>query len=53
MRPWLGVQELGGNVFMPPTPAGEIGKFAVVQDPQGGVFSLIHYNGPASPPPGY
>ena len=47
------VQELGGNVLVPLTPAGEIGKFAVVKDPQGGVFSLIHYDGPASPPPGY
>ncbi len=47
------VRELGGNVLVPPTPAGELGKFSVVQDPQGGIFSLIQYNGPASPPPGY
>ncbi len=47
------VQELGGNVLVPPTPAGEIGKFSVVQDPQGAVFNVIKYTGPASPPPGY
>ena len=46
-------QELGGAVLVPPTPAGEIGKFAVVQDPQGAVFSIIKYDGPAVPPPGY
>ena len=45
--------ELGGTVLVPPTPAGEIGKFAVVQDPQGAVFSIIKYDGPAVPPPGY
>jgi predicted enzyme related to lactoylglutathione lyase len=47
------VKELGGNVLVPPTPAGDIGKFAVVQDPQGAVFNIIQYDGPASPPPGY
>lgn len=46
-------QELGGQALMPPTPAGEIGKFAVLQDPQGAIFSVIEYAGPASPPPGY
>lgn len=45
--------ELGGRVLVPPTPAGEIGKLAAVQDPQGAVFSIIEYAGPASPPPGY
>ena len=47
------VQELGGKLLVPPTPAGEVGKFAMAQDPQGGVFSIIEYAGPASPPPGY
>jgi predicted enzyme related to lactoylglutathione lyase len=47
------LQELGGTVVVPPTPAGEMGKFSVVQDPQGGHFSLIEYSGPADPPPGY
>jgi predicted enzyme related to lactoylglutathione lyase len=47
------IQELGGNVLVPPTPAGELGKFSVVQDPQGGTFNIIEYNGPADPPPGF
>jgi predicted enzyme related to lactoylglutathione lyase len=47
------VSELGGNVIVPPTVAGEVGKFCVVQDPQGAIFSIIEYAGPASPPPGY
>ncbi len=46
------VKELGGNVLMPPTPAGEIGKFSVVQDPAGAVFTVMEFNGPADPPPG-
>ena len=44
--------ELGGNVLVPPTPAGEIGKFSVIQDPAGAVFSVIEFNGPVDPPPG-
>lgn len=47
------VKELQGNVLVPPRLAGDIGKFAVVQDPQGAVFNIIQYEGPASPPPGY
>lgn len=47
------VKELGGNVIVPTTPAGELGKFSVVQDPQGGIFSIIQYAGPADPPPGH
>ncbi len=46
-------QELGGNLLMPVTPAGEIGRFAIVQDPQGAIFSMIHFTIPADPPPGY
>jgi predicted enzyme related to lactoylglutathione lyase len=45
--------ELGGNVMVPPTPAGEMGTFAVLQDPQGAVFSIIKYDTPPDPPPGY
>ncbi len=44
--------ELGGTVLMPVAPAGEIGQFAVLQDPQGAVFSVIEYKGPADTPPG-
>jgi predicted enzyme related to lactoylglutathione lyase len=47
------VQDLGGNVIVPVTPAGELGRFAVVQDPQGAIFSVMHFTGPVSPPPGY
>jgi uncharacterized protein len=47
------VQELGGALLVPPSPAGDIGHFAVVQDPQGGAFSIIQFNGPVDPPPGY
>lgn len=47
------VQELGGNVLVPPQKAGEMGEFAVVQDPQGGVFTIMSFQGPVDPPPGY
>ncbi len=46
------VTALGGNVLAPPAKAGEMGKFAVVQDPQGGTFTVMEFNGPADPPPG-
>lgn len=46
-------QELGGNVLVPATVAGEMGKFAVLQDPQGAVFTVMSFNGPVDPPPGY
>jgi len=45
--------KLDGSLLLPVTQAGEVGKFCVVQDPQGAVFSVIEYVGPASPPPGY
>lgn len=47
------VKELGGNVLVPPTKAGEIGTFSVVQDPQGGIFSVMQFDGQVSPPPGH
>ncbi len=47
------VEELGGNLMVAPTAAGEVGKIAVAQDPQGAHFSIIEYTGPAAPPPGY
>jgi predicted enzyme related to lactoylglutathione lyase len=46
------VKELGGNVLTPPTAAGEMGKFSVVQDPQGGHFTIMQFDGPADLPPG-
>ena len=45
--------ELGAYVIVPPTPAGDIGTFSVLRDPQGAVFSVIEYNEAAPPPPGY
>ncbi len=44
--------KLAGNVMAPPAQAGEIGRFAVVQDPQGGVFTVMQFSGPVDPPLG-
>jgi hypothetical protein len=46
------IQELGGQVLVPPTPAGEMGKFSVAQDPQGGVFTVMQFEGEVDSPPG-
>lgn len=35
------VKALGGSVCVPPTDIEQVGRFAVVNDPQGGVFSII------------
>lgn len=35
------VEELGGRVCVPPTDIANVGRFAVVNDPQGAVFSVI------------
>jgi predicted enzyme related to lactoylglutathione lyase len=40
------VTELGGKVLMGPMEAGDVGRFATVQDPQGAVFSIIKLNNP-------
>lgn len=45
--------ELGGTLMVPDTPAGEMGRFAVISDPQGGVFNIMSFKGPVDPPPGY
>ena len=37
----------GGQVLVPPTPAGDVGTFAVIQDPQGAAFSIIELDQPA------
>jgi predicted enzyme related to lactoylglutathione lyase len=39
-------QELGGNVFMPPMDVPNVGRFSVIQDPQGAYISLITYAQP-------
>jgi predicted enzyme related to lactoylglutathione lyase len=35
--------ELGGKVLIPPTDIPNVGRFSVLQDPQGAVFSAITY----------
>ena len=45
-------QELGGTLLMPPMEAGDVGTFAVIQDPQGAVFSIIKFKGQVDTPPG-
>ena len=46
-------QELGGTILVPATAAGGRGRFAVIQDPQGGVFKAMQFDGPVDAPPGY
>jgi predicted enzyme related to lactoylglutathione lyase len=46
-------KELGGTLLAPPTPAEEMGKFSVVQDPQGGIFTIMEFSGPVDLPPGH
>jgi hypothetical protein len=45
-------RELGGAPQMPPTDIPDVGRFAVLQDPQGAFFTVIKMNF-ADPPPGY
>jgi len=39
------VERLGGHIIVPPTDIPGVGRFAVIQDPQGAVVSLIAYSG--------
>ncbi len=39
----LRAQELGGKLLVPPTDIPKIGRFCVIQDPQGATLSLITY----------
>jgi predicted enzyme related to lactoylglutathione lyase len=39
-------KSLGAQILVPPTDAGEVGRFAVIQDPQGAVLSIIKLNNP-------
>jgi uncharacterized protein len=36
-------EELGGKVLMPPRDIPDVGRFALIQDPQGAVLSIITY----------
>ena len=42
--------QLGGSVKRPPSDIPEVGRFAVVADPQGAVFLLLKPNSPEKPP---
>ncbi len=37
--------ELGGKIVSPPTDIPNVGRFAVIQDPTGGTFSLLTIKG--------
>jgi predicted enzyme related to lactoylglutathione lyase len=37
-------EELGGKILMPPTDIPTVGRFCVLQDPQGAVISAITYS---------
>jgi predicted enzyme related to lactoylglutathione lyase len=36
-------QQLGGNIIVPPTDIPTVGRFSMIQDPQGAVFSIVTY----------
>lgn len=38
--------ESGGKLFMPPTDIPNVGRFSVIQDPQGATFAIIKLTGP-------
>ena len=42
------VEELGGNVCVPPTDIPNVGRFAVINDPTGATLSLLTLKGAAS-----
>lgn len=42
------VEELGGKVCMPPHDIPGVGRFALIQDPQGAMLSVITYANPES-----
>ena len=44
------VQELGGTILVPVTAIEEMGRFSVIQDPQGGVFVALQFHDSAEPP---
>ena len=46
-------RDCGGAVLVGPNSAGEMGRFIVVRDPQGAVFTAMQFNGPMDAPPGY
>jgi len=45
-------KELGANLLTDVTTAGEMGRFVVIQDPQGAVLTAMAFHGPVDTPPG-
>lgn len=45
------VSASGGVIHSPPADIPDVGRFAVIGDPQGAVLSLIHWNEGNAPPP--
>lgn len=45
-------KELGANLLTEVSSAGELGRFVVIQDPQGAVLTAMEFNGPVDSPPG-
>ncbi len=45
------VTEMGGTVRMPARDIPDVGRFAVVADPQGAAFAVFKSNMPSGPPP--
>jgi hypothetical protein len=43
-----GAAAMGAKVFVPPTPIPDVGEFAVLADPQGGMFALYCSDKPAT-----
>jgi predicted enzyme related to lactoylglutathione lyase len=43
------VKKLGGKIVVPPTDIPGVGRFCVINDPQGAMISLITYAMPAQP----
>jgi uncharacterized protein len=41
-------EDLGGTVKYPPTDIPDVGRFALIQDPQGAILSIISYDRNAS-----
>lgn len=44
-------KELGANLLTDVTSAGEMGRFVIIQDPQGAVLTAMEFSGPADSPP--
>jgi len=44
------LKKAGGTVHRSPSDIPDVGRFAVVADPQGAIFNILHPNGPDQPP---